>query len=383
MFFSGKPHEELILILEVQSAMARGSLAYIRKGQSPHVVFTYLKNVPYKPGAGSAYLVKMTLRALTEIVSTLLEHHHAMASHGSLPKSISAVHYILSSPWMISQAKTVSVDFPKPTEITEEKVMEIIAAERAKLSVGPATQTEVVEEKIFDVSLNGYSVPSWQDKEARQLQVSFVVSVAGSNLTRRFRDVCAHAVRPAQVHFHSSLLLQNVGIQLLLPSHSSYVLVHIHGELTDVVVVEHHSCVFFGSYPEGVRTVIRKIARATKTDFEAADSLLTLHVGGSLDPAHQKSVGPIITEIARGWTSEFAKLFKVASFVRTLPSEAFIASRLHENLFIQSFKTAHPESRVQPLGIAELLQHVTFDRTAERFRIVGLYALAIDNLATQ
>jgi cell division ATPase FtsA len=57
----------------------------------------------------------------------------------------------------------------------------------------------------------------------------------------------------------------------------TYTLIHAHGELSDVVVVVRGACVFFGSYPTGIRSIVRAVAEATKTDEEAADSFLALY----------------------------------------------------------------------------------------------------------
>ena len=45
---------------------------------------------------------------------------------------------------------------------------------------------------------------------------------------------------------------------------------------------------------------------------------------------------------------------------------------------VRILKAAYPKERIDPLSIDDILSHVSFDRAAERRRLTGLYAVAID-----
>jgi len=367
-----------MLILDVQSSLVRGSLVRLSAGTAPEIIFTHEQDIPYRPHGGSAYLIKVGLRAIEEAVGAALQCAALNRDSGAMAR-IEAVHYVLSSPWIVSQAKTLSLSFPEDTEITQSLVSDAINKEQMKLTPGAAPGSfEIVERKAFDVRLNGYSVSSWQGKQARTVEISCVISMAGSQIAERFRHACARAVKPSRVSFHSSLLLQQMAISSVMPDRLSYTLIHIHGELTDVVVVEKGTCSFFGSYPSGVRTVIRKIAHTSKTEQQAAESLLTLyersHLDGSLD-----RTASFIEDIGKGWSIDLSRLLEKAGYSQPLPRDTIVSSRIHEGFFMRAFEAARPGSHTESLTTDELSSKVSYGPSVEHLRQAGLYAIALSS----
>jgi hypothetical protein len=274
MFLSSS-QGELILIIDVQSSVVRGSLVHKSPTASlPSVIYTRNVAIPYKVGSGSDYLIRMALQGVGEIVQAVRANLQAEQNAESLPRRVSAIHYVLSSPWVVSQAKTISMEFKEDTAISRAYITGMIWEERAKMTANAADDIRVIEEKVFDVRLNGYSVASWESKHTKELGISFVVSIAGGRMIDRFIEVVEGLVhRKDHVQFHSSLFLQHVGIQKVLPDSSDYALIHIHGELTDVAIIHGHSCSFFGSYPFGIQHIIRTIAQETNTTEDAARNM--------------------------------------------------------------------------------------------------------------
>lgn len=379
MIFSSKSKPELALLLDVQSSVVRSALVLFQAKSKPIFIYTHTSIIPFKPHVNSGYLVKVTLHAITSAIEAALKELSTRKSSGaldSLPSKISHVHYILSSPWIVSQAKTLHISFPKNIKVTQDKLRPFLAEERKKLT-GDADDLITIEEKVFDVCLNGYSVPNWQGRVVKDLEISFVISVAGAKLIKSFQDNAHRATPTNNVFFHSSLLLQNMGIQKVLPTNSDYTLIHIHGELTDVVVIHKHSCVFFGSFPLGINGIIRKIANATKTDILSAESSLTLFMNKQLDPAHASSTQKIITDISHGWVADLTKLTTHAHIPLSSLNEIIISAHSHDEYFLQLIKKYKPKSDVVLLSIDHIKERVTFSPQTEKLRIMGLCASAI------
>ncbi len=381
--FSSHKSSELILILDVQSSIVRGTLVHIQKEALPTVLYTHNVSIPHKPRAQSGYLIKMALKAIGETITETAKHVHvrSSASTEGIPNKISAVHYVLSSPWTISQAKTLKLSFKEDTHVSRAYIMGMILEERSKFGNAKTDDIRVVEEKVFDVRLNGYSVGSWESKHTRELEVSFVVSVAGGRMIDRFVEVCDHIVRRDAVRFHSSLFLQHVAIEKVMPNYSNYALLHIHGELTDIAIIHSHSCIFFGSYPLGIHGIIRIIANKTKTDEQSAESTLTMSEQGHLDRVHAKKELAVIEDMNQSWVGEFRKLLKTNSISDRLPKHIIISARSHESFFMKCLKTVYPENSLELLTIESIIQHVKFDGThTEQLRLTGLYVVAIHSL---
>lgn len=383
MFFSHK-NGSLILILDVQSSIVRGTLVHMHPESKPRVLFTHNVGIAYKQHARSSYIVKAALEAISECVGESLRylsqiHNIPKPEHG-LPRDISAVHYVLSSPWVVSQAKTVAQTFDKETPVSKGYILKLVADERAKMSEKGGEDIRVIEEKVFDVRLNGYSVASWESRTTKNLEVSFLSSLAGGRMIERFIEACERAVGKSHVRFHSSLFLQHIGISKIMPDRASYALVHVHGELTDVALIHAHSCTFFGSFPFGIHTIIRTMARELKIDEQTADSTLTLSTQGSFDVARTKKEAAITENMSDGWIGEFRKLLKSNPASSGIPHHVVISARSHEDFFIQSFKKAYQQSTLEALDMQQITPLVDYENSAEKLRLTGLYIIAIHSM---
>jgi len=358
MFFSSTNDEKLVLILGVESGAVRGSLTLISPSCAPKVIFSHEALIPWKPHTDSRYLIKTTEKAVKETVEASLQRLHMLYSDkkaGDIPRKISSVHFAMSSPWIVSRAKLISVRFDKDTAVDRAYIMKLVGDERAKMIPEQSEPVRVVEEKIFDVRLNGYSVNDWQDKGARALDISFTVSVAGAHTIDRFAALCEHAVHPHQVHFHSSLLLQFIGIEKSLQTSENYAIIHVHGELTDVAMVHDRSCIFFGSYPFGVRTMVRKVAASTKTDGHAADSLIALYTGGKLDPAQDKKAGAVIESVSEGWAKELDKVLLLSPQDIRSSANIVISARAHEDSLAKMLHKLYPAVKITAISETDML----------------------------
>jgi hypothetical protein len=378
MFFSGSK-DKLILIIDVQSSIVRGTLVLSQHGAIPRIVNTHSIAIPYKPTAGSAYLIKMALKAVEEVVRDARMYTEAHKHNEHFPNKISCVHYVLSSPWIVSQAKTLSVTFKQDTVISQAYITGMIWEERAKMTSNTADDVRIIEEKVFDVRLNGYSVASWESRHTRDLGVSFIVSIAGGRMIDKFIDECRDIVRADAIKFHSSLFLQHLGIQTVVPGSSSYGLVHAHGELTDVAVINQRSCTFFGSYPYGVHTMVREMAAKMKTTDDSAESTITMILKGDLDTSRAKKESEILDELGKKWIDNLKKLLAGDS-THALPAHIIVSSRAFDELFMRILKSAYPEAKLEMLSLDQLAPHVHFDPSVDRLRLSALYALAVHSL---
>jgi hypothetical protein len=354
MFFSSRPDSKLILLLEVQSSLVRGSLALMRTGH-PEILFTQTLDIEFMPGATSAYYIKITLESVSAMVESALRNLSLLANgdHAApIPKRVQEVHFILSSPWVISQAKTISISFEKDTPITPERIHEILEDERARVSLGAKVETETIEEKVFDVRLNGYSIEHWKGKDARTLDISYALSISSKKSIVDLHETVSHLVSSKNVFMHSSLLLQYISLRDAHSPGDTYMLVHAHGELTDMVVVRHGTCSFFGSFPVGINTIIRKLAEMTGHTPKTADSLLSLYLGHHMDGPDESRAGIAIDSMTRNWTNELLALAEaVKDPAQFMPPRIFVIAHSHADLFEANLKKSFPQSAVTAVPV--------------------------------
>ena len=389
MFFSRKPASSLILIIDVQSALVRGTLVNIRSRRHPEIVLTSSVVIPYRPSGGSAFLMTRAIEAISMISTEALRYISERASDPeraseALPRSIDAVHFVLSSPWIMSQAKTLSLSFQSETDIDAERILGLMADERAKLLSRSTEPLIPVEEKIFDVKLNGYTVTDWEGVKAKDVSVSFVSSFAGQTTIARFSEATDRLGLSAdKISFHSSLLLQYIAVRSLMPNRMTYLLMHVHEELTDVVIVDRGACEFFGSYPTGTRTIARSIAHMAHVSNHAAQSLVEISSVGHAKGAALGSAAmrpDAVIKTADAWLQECRILCAEGQSNRPFPANAIISACAHEAFFIDTLSNAYPNMHIEAMSDDIFEPRVSFGIKADHARMPTLYAIAIHSI---
>ena len=361
--------QSLILILDVQSSVVRGSLCMMTPHDRPRIIFSHEALIHYRNEKGSAHLVQKSIEAIEQTV--------LQATRSLQGKKIDAVHYVLSSPWILSQAKTVSVEFRKETKATEDHIIEIVTKQRSEFITEKQSTFEIIEEKVFDIRLNGELVEKWEGKKARTIEVSLAVSIAGSRTIKQLRDACAYAVEPEQVIFHSSLLLQHIAIQHTIPQYKNYTLIHAHGELTDIIRVHEGVCSFFASYPYGTQTILRAISGELNIQQQQAESNLSLYEQGSLDATHARRAHTTIQKAQHVWTAELLKIVSYSTLAQNTTEHILLSAHAHEAFFLNALKSIPTYGNVQRLELDDIRPRVVFDPNIRVSRMTGLYALAI------
>jgi cell division ATPase FtsA len=372
--------QSLILILDVQSALVRGSLVCMNGNARSRVVYSTETYFPYHKDKGTTHHIDAIIKGIEETVHECLVQLHRGQLGKDIPHAVDQVHYVLTSPWIISRAQTVNVKFDTETKISMEKVSAAIADQRSSILNGSDTSFEIIEEKVFDVRLNGYQMSDWHGRKAHSMEISFALSIAGSQTIRQFRDACAHAVSHDRVVFHSSLLLQHIAIQELLSNAKNYSLIHIHGELTDVVQVAQGVCTIFGSYPIGSNTCVRTGAEQLRLSSQSADSTISLYEHGQLDSAHGKSTHAALHKIQHGWAIELEKMLSKAGSDLSLKGSLIISAHAHELFFTDALKTIPHHGTVERLDIDLMQTHLIFEGQHRNSRMTGLYVTALRNL---
>lgn len=326
--------------------MVTGSIVRMNPG-GPAIEASQSLDIEYRSDASGAAYVQSALASISSLIDSLVR---SFSVRNDADKGrIGAVHFILSSPWIISQAKTISLSFDRDTQVTPERIHKILEAERPHTGLNPDIPARIIEEKVFDVRLNGYSIAEWEGKSARSLEISYALSVGSEESIRNLSRTVDRLADARHVHFHSSLLLQYMSLRQASIPGDPYMLIHVHGELTDVVAVRHGMCSFFGSFPTGCDTLVRKIAAARRVGKNAAESIVSLYVGKHMDSAEEARTGVTIHHTMHQWLEGLSGLAR--SMGDFAPMTVFLIAHSHEELFDEALRTAYPQTRIQKLSV--------------------------------
>jgi len=312
------------LILEIQSGLinaaivsATSTTSVVTSGVSAPTRILHFVSVPIAgaPHENTGRLLASMTKALSQALQSLPNVH-----------AVSRADCILSSPWIVSRTKSLTVKFSKDTLITKKLIGSSIVPEReamlrsaagngagsAHSSAGDRTATDLtpIEQKIFEIKINGYPTSDIAGKKGRELGIYFAVSMSAEAIIEAIRDTALRHVSPTvgrRMAYHSSILLGYAASRETTGA-ENYILGHIHSELSDIALVERGITTLIASFPFGYSSLIRETSKALGEPLAATRSKIVLHGLKSLHREETERMSRAIETVMRKrWVDEFLK----------------------------------------------------------------------------
>lgn len=292
-----KKIENRHLILDITSGTVGGIVISKNESGQINVLKTYREIFPFNKPLGGKSIHTTMLGALNKVM------HELSKTSGR----VNSVHFIMSSPWITSETKNVLLKFDKPTIVSEHVVKKAIKDEEERFSKtlnlesNRKEKVTIIESKITDIKVNGYSVETVLGETAKELQISFFVSLSTERVTDEIKKEMYRHYRISNIQFHSSaistlLFLDNLGIKS-----QDIVFMNIHGEVTELAHVNHGRIVGWGSIPVGTRTLMRKYAERSRVSNHLALSDISLVVTGLLTDTAMDTKKDNLEKVQEDW----------------------------------------------------------------------------------
>lgn len=326
----------LSLIIDIQSNVVNGALVDLKDRSMPKVVYFSSDPLLFVESAGADYVIKMTIQTIEDVVSRVMKE--GLRKNGA--SSVEDVHYILSSPWVMSKSKNANVHFDVDTEITPKIIQDIIDKEKAELAKNYETDLLFLEQKIFDIRLNGYPVQSYKKKKVKDIEISFALTLSSDKIIKRISSAVSKHYHINKEIFHSALLLHYISVRSAVGSADEYIILHTHGELTDIVIVKKGFSSYFASFPFGTTTLGRKLAMVMKGNYETAESSLCLCNEGRLEESQKKKIEDMVAPIMSEWQKECLQFFSYIGKDVVLPRRIYLSSPTHFDLFKKTLQNS-------------------------------------------
>ena len=376
-FFSKNEKDKYSLIIDIQSGLVRSALIHIKSDGSHIIKKVITKIIPRKSHTNSNYINKMMIKALSESLTAVIDN-----------KRIENINVILSSPWVLSHSKTVRIDFGKDTEITQGLISGLIDIERKKLekefSVNHKNIPEFyndlkyIEQKIFDIKLNGYSVTQYIGRTVKDFTISLAMTLSSKIILGRIESTIKKDVFSKKIKFHSGLLLNFTALRKMMADKNDYVYIHAHSELTDVIVVKRGQCANISSFPLGTSSLVRMTAHVLKQEIEVADSMISLYQGKKLEEAEANRIKLIVDIFGKNWIALYNKILDTSIDIGGIPRLIFLSTHSHADLFKDIvIASAKEEMHIIDFNLENMESDITFEKNSEQNQLIKMYALAL------
>lgn len=276
--------------------------------------------------------LNVMIATLSLVVDDIAKNgHELLKTVGSHPNDAQDVFCVFSSPWYISQTKTISLNQEKPLLISGRFIDDLVkrsaeqfkTSSRARESLQIENNAELIEERIIEIKLNGYETTNPHGKLANKVELALYTSMISKEVKERVTKVVSDTFHEKALEFHSFALSMFSSIRDTYPSIREYLIFDFGGEITDVSIIRSGVLSQTVSFPFGSNVLIRKISHLLNTVPEEAISQLSLYLKKELHDTKIIKLEEALLNIEKEWVTMVGQLLKNLSVDLPLPQTIF------------------------------------------------------------
>lgn len=320
-----KKHKDTMLIIDIGTATVSAALVVLSPRAAPRLEM--MARLPLISGSETARaaLGSRLEPAVTELLGKFVK---------TSPRHVRVV---LAAPWFAGAIRTITSSFEKDAPISERVVQRLLERYRNEK---PARSGNVdIEALAVQVKVNGYPTELAHAVSGRELAVNFYESETDAATERSIRRAAERAFPHASISYHTFPLVATVALRTLL-NETSFALVDIAGEVTEIAVVHGDGIQHLSSFPVGYFTLARSFG-GKKDAVGDALSRLALFGRGELSEAEAPRAEKAFEKAFAAWLEPFEVALKGASDTVPIPQKLFLISDREHVPWLKKGLSAH------------------------------------------
>lgn len=315
--------KEAALIFYVGNGMIKGGISVSDgKSEKPFLIYTEKYELPLQDTIDRDRLKDLILSGVEKVSENIKKNGYSLLSKYGV--KVNEAFMIISSPWFISQTTTVKIQKNEPTLVTESLIDDGILDSFSRKNIEKDDRTEIVEQKILSVHLNGYLTNNPIGKLAKDIDISVFVSFSEKNFILELKNRIQKHVSVGKIFNDTLSLIELNAVRDIYPDKARSVIVDITSEMSEVILVNHGSISDATSFPLGNSSIIRRISNNLKVSLDVALSLQKLYIDGHLDEKLKIRIDEAILVSKKDWLAEFTKALSKISVSSVLPNDIFL-----------------------------------------------------------
>lgn len=322
IFSKAKKEDELIAVFNIGSSSVGGALFFAQSSGIPKIIFSIVEALPVEEKMDVNKFLSLTLQTLDSVGAKMYG-----AGLGA-PKRIFCV---LSSPWYMSQTRTINSKKNTSSIFTEKLADELIQkeikifSEEHAVKYGDANQgIRPIELKNIKTMLNGYEALRPLGQKAKEIEMIIFISLAGEEMLSRVEETIRRHFQFETIKFSSFAMASFTVIRDMYVNQENFLLIDIGGEVTDIFLAKKNVLRESVSYPLGVNFLTRGIAARLGCTLQEARSLISLFKDGHAEKSVAQKLELILTELKKEWLKNFQESLANLSKDISIPSTIFI-----------------------------------------------------------
>ncbi len=185
--------------------------------------------------------------------------------------------YMLSSPWCISETKTLYIKENLLFKVTDTYVNKIIDQVEKEYQNSNFKNSKVIEKKIIQIKNNGYVVDNIINQHTKEFELSVHFSFADNQILDSIEKSISNFFHIDNVWCHSSSLAIFSTIRNLFAQKDDFIHLDISEEMTDISVVSNDIITNLVSIPMGRNYFIRELSKDLNIPESVASTTIKMH----------------------------------------------------------------------------------------------------------
>jgi cell division ATPase FtsA len=317
--FLQKNKEDYSLVFNIGSGSISGGIIKFTEEPGENIIYYVKESIPFQSEISVEKYLELMKSTLTKIADKI---HNEGLKNLNIGRDkglvMEKVFYMFSSPWSISQTKTIKIKESRDFKITKKYLSRVINEQEKLFETDISKFGKIIEKKIVQVKINGYEVNDFYDKSAKDLEISLFFTVVPENVLFTVEDAVSKTFNIKNIWCHSSALSIFSVIRNLFPQKDDFIQLDISEEMTDIAIIKDNIILSSASIPFGRNHFIRGLSRELKVTEEIADSQIRMCCSNDHDKLASINISVAMDRVSADWlakTNEIINNFKEKIYI--------------------------------------------------------------------
>ena len=335
--FFKKNKESYSLVFNIGSGSVSGGIVKFTEAPGENVTYYAKENIPFQREISVPKHLELMKSALAKLTERIQKNNQ---------KRIDRIFYVFSSPWCASQTKVIRIKESKAFKVTESYLNHLIDDEEKQMQKEVVKTGKVIEKKIIQVKVNGYTVNDFHNKTTKDLEVSVFFTVVPEDILNAVEEAVSKIFNVKDVWCHSFSLSIFSVVRNLFPQKEDFIHMDISEEITDISIVMDGAVVSLVSIPLGRNDFIRELSKVLGVTEEIADSQIKMHCARENDELAALKLSVAMDKAGSDWLAKITDVLDGFKNKIYVPESVFLiagndlTSFLKDKLEKQDFKVA-------------------------------------------
>jgi cell division ATPase FtsA len=350
--------ESFSLVVNIGSGSVSGGIIKFTEKAGVEIAHYIKEIIPFQDQVSISRHNELMKSALEQMTSHLQKAvlKNSAGLDQKFPK-LDRVFYVFSSPWSISQTKTIRIKEPKDFKVTKSYLDKIIDKQEKEFQSKISSSGKIIEKKIIQIKNNGYIITDIQDKYARDLEITVHFTIVPEDILNIVDQVVSKTFNIKDIWCHSLSLALFTVIRDMFPQKEDFIHIDISEEITDVSIVKDGIMTSCASIPFGRNNFIRELSTVLKVPADVADSMMNMHCTKSNDDLATLKLSVAMDKAATSWLLKIFEILEGFKEKIYVPESIFLVVNNDLTSFLRDKLQKH-DFKVELIDYRKIKPHI-------------------------